>query len=79
MEYSTLTIHGVIWKIARHRNGVSFHHNNISVMEDDNGMAHLKNGLGSTMTHETRAACLRIGTDMILNDYASHFKPCWEE
>ena len=74
----TLHIHGIFWTAVSHRNGETFHHEDFSVATDDNGMSHVLAGNGPLFSDEVPANCLRVGTDMVLDDYASRFVTSWD-
>lgn len=74
---SVIHIKGVEWTSARHRNGTTFHHHNVSIATDDHGMSHLMAGNGPILSSLSRAELLAKGTKAILEAYASSFQPVW--
>lgn len=77
---STLTTRfGVVWSTLKHNNKVAYSHKEHAICYNSQDKKYLVMRQGHcAFAHTSAAVCLEQGSDMVLDVYASHFKPSWE-
>lgn len=80
---SLLNVKGIAWKARSENYRTSFHHQNVSILTrktwNDQEVSQVIVDKVPLFSHPSRAECIKVGSVLLLDAYATRLVPLWEE